>query len=1377
MAFWDFIKRIRQDEEDEKRNQSRGNDRSVGDRAFGFLDDIIDTTGRAYNKVQDIGDDTWVRDRAEDAVGFGAGLLREATTKVGATAKESMEQRSQEMATGAMSKTVEELKGMSYDARKKALKENEGLRIMLNNRGITDPTDKNLTSALEKRKKEQKDSAKPFTPDSPFEKLVFGNEPIQSYQERNKGLNEDWKDELGVFSAPAAVLGTAANLALDVPGASTAKTAGKKALNVAADNSSAIKQGVSRVDDFIDAAVPRVRSAVDRARPGARQTDEIVPAVRTDISSDLRNAPDLDLNVKNVNIQTLREGADTTPVKDLDEKQVLNYMDKYRRGEPIDPIVTSRGPEGDLLQDGAHRAEAARRLGIAELPSVTRNPKPVMDDLVSAAEPPTKPPVSSIPPAGGDGPKRFGDAAEGMLNRMKTTEQIEKMKPKAGVVQRAYESGVNSKAQLDVFNAAYKGRTGKDLAVIDDPAKLLQLNNGLDDAVKQRIAPTLDRLGKLNKDEFDAVKILGESRQIVDHADKHAPDVVANARQAIQEVEASLVDPASRAKVNDGLKAMSEHSDGILQMLVDSGDLTDEAYAMIKEANPNYFAKRRLVSHLLSSKPNPMFTSKSNSVSRDKVIQAVKGMSEESEILDPIESMVATTRATMDRVTKSRAFDAAKAFSETNPELVVPLRNAEDVIKRMDISYDNRQLRGVRDKLDTMAKSQSKLVRRVQSEVDKLNKAGLDTSLKETKEGMPEFSVAGLGGKVPTSKATDQLGPRDTATFLRNLVSGPNKEITKIKKMIGNREPKLTQFLDELQTIKGEYDDVATEIRSNSGEIQKLMDADVPKGYKAVSRIKNGVTERIALPEEVADTWMGMNEAQRDVVGKMSKYLGRPLRAAVTTLSLPFQFVRNPIRDARQTMFTSKAVPIGEYITVLPYMKRWAGGFMEALKDGDFAKQIREAGGGGAGLFNDYNDTRNVVKELERKVAGPNLTTPKGVFEEAKRILGKAYGGVERAGRALEYAPRLAEAKAVKNAGGTIEDAASAARNVTVDFDKAGKTGRILNDYVTFLNARVQGNANVISAIKRDPKRAGIAAVANIAIPAAAVYAWNRGQYGEVYDQISQDIKDNNFVLILGDEQDEAGNFTQVLKIPKNEPDKVFGNIAEYIASTVAGEATKSPGQVIKETAAGVLPIDVMKDGAVNASRAVSSILPTALKTPVELATNKNLYFDSPIVSESMQDLPNEMQVKDSTSGAAKFLGNLIGASPIKTDQAIRGVTGNLLTKNPVDALGGAVVGANNRGPKDEFYRIKNDVSRERAGASKLINDAIADGDMAEAQRISTEYNQKLIQSYLPWVERHGNNIDEDLAEELESLALNLNKQSVTRRRKEQAKKLEKSTR
>ena len=76
------------------------------------------------------------------------------------------------------------------------------------------------------------------------------------------------------------------------------------------------------------------------------------------------------------NINDLKLGPNTDPTEAPDMAQVAKYIDDISNGKPIDPVIVERGPNGELLvDDGKHRLEALKALGIEDIPVIEKGAK------------------------------------------------------------------------------------------------------------------------------------------------------------------------------------------------------------------------------------------------------------------------------------------------------------------------------------------------------------------------------------------------------------------------------------------------------------------------------------------------------------------------------------------------------------------------------------------------------------------------------------------------------------------------------------------------------------------------------------------------------------------------------------------------------------------------------------------------------------------------------------------------------------------------------------------------------------------------------------------------------------------------------------------
>lgn len=133
-------------------------------------------------------------------------------------------------------------------------------------------------------------------------------------------------------------------------------------------------------------------------------------------------------------------------------------------------------------------------------------------------------------------------------------------------------------------------------------------------------------------------------------------------------------------------------------------------------------------------------------------------------------------------------------------------------------------------------------------------------------------------------------------------------------------------------------------------------------------------------------------------------------------------------------------------------------------KAGEWQKLWKEFVEDGAktGWFR-INDLEGRMKEMDRLVAqakggwqGKSIQTWHAFFKL-----------VEDGNNAVENALRLSAYKHGRDAGMSRQQAASLAKNLTVNFNRRGELGTVLNSLYMFANASIQGTANMIRALGR----------------------------------------------------------------------------------------------------------------------------------------------------------------------------------------------------------------------------------------------------------------------------------------------------------------------
>jgi hypothetical protein len=279
-------------------------------------------------------------------------------------------------------------------------------------------------------------------------------------------------------------------------------------------------------------------------------------------------------------------------------------------------------------------------------------------------------------------------------------------------------------------------------------------------------------------------------------------------------------------------------------------------------------------------------------------------------------------------------------------------------------------------------------------------------------------------------------------------------------------------------------------------------------------------------------------------------------------------------------------------------------------------------------------------------------------------------------GQAGENAARIGLYRRGKQAGMSEMEAGFMARDTTVDFAKSGRVIRVLNILTPFINARIQGNANMLRTFRDNPGEAALTWWAVIGGPMTALYLWNTRNHPEAYRDMQPYTEENYYPLITGDEKDESGSYPGY-KAPMDEFAQFGGrsllaalqHLDEQDPETLnkladrmgigtkdlkPGHAKPAPGigETLFETAAGLLPVDITPGGDVGLMPAMrgtaSGILPPIVRGALEAGTGTSFFTGRPIGKlRAMEDLPEaEKYVRGETPDWLVSVGKWTNTSP-----------------------------------------------------------------------------------------------------------------------------------
>ncbi|MGE4194723.1 MAG: LPD38 domain-containing protein [Pseudodesulfovibrio sp.] len=372
-----------------------------------------------------------------------------------------------------------------------------------------------------------------------------------------------------------------------------------------------------------------------------------------------------------------------------------------------------------------------------------------------------------------------------------------------------------------------------------------------------------------------------------------------------------------------------------------------------------------------------------------------------------------------------------------------------------------------------------------------------------------------------------------------------------------------------------------------------------------ISVWKNGKREFYQVDPDLG---RAIKALDRETTNMLVRFLSKPtewLRAGAT-LSPDFM-PRNIIRDQLSAGIFSES----GYKPFLDYTR----GIFSAIKaDEHYQSWLK---GGGATTFLHSMDRNYMQENLHRMLHD----TP--VWNKVN-----PYKWLQMLSEFSEMGTRVGEARRVlKKAGtgraGSIE-AGYSAREVSLDFSRAGSKGRFLNNLITFFNASMQGLDKLGRKFRENPAGASARAFVSITIPSLMLAWYNRDN--EKIQEQPQWQKDLFWMFEAGD---------VIWRIPKPfDIGMLFGTLPERIFDYAY---TNDP--------------DAM-DNFMSSLLMVSSpgMMPTATLPIIENVTGYSFFLGRDIVPQSVEGRMPEYQYSAHTLELTKALSKVVGSLPAVKD-------------------------------------------------------------------------------------------------------------------------------
>lgn len=421
-------------------------------------------------------------------------------------------------------------------------------------------------------------------------------------------------------------------------------------------------------------------------------------------------------------------------------------------------------------------------------------------------------------------------------------------------------------------------------------------------------------------------------------------------------------------------------------------------------------------------------------------------------------------------------------------------------------------------------------------------------------------------------------------------------------------------------------------------------------------------------------------------------------KALITSKNPGFAYLVSPVRDlgdyaireATQSASASGAAGAAQAVGAVPgiladYVQAIPTAFA-GVTSGRFRGDLADLMRSGAGMMgrprHDQGELRQALRELQR-TNGLEVRSLGDLARVAGDVLTLGAGPV---GNRLEQVPRIAAARRAARRGADEIRQTMAARDATVDFQRAGEWSRAANALIPFFNVAMQSGAQTARTFKQNPAAATAAVATVVGLPVMLAEAWNNSDPGRAadYGDVPDYLKRTGIVLMLPGVEgvsERGDRLPNYLWIPVGQAGALVQAARQTAQDAVAGKpgADLSSPQGWAEIGAEVAGIFSPIRGD-SASSVVSSVLPPGLGTAAELAANRDLFRGSTIATDRRDESASAL-----SQGSARAFSAVTGAEsrPSQWEYAYRdlgGIGATLATtaSNMVAEATGA------RQPKDE---------------------------------------------------------------------------------------------
>lgn len=404
----------------------------------------------------------------------------------------------------------------------------------------------------------------------------------------------------------------------------------------------------------------------------------------------------------------------------------------------------------------------------------------------------------------------------------------------------------------------------------------------------------------------------------------------------------------------------------------------------------------------------------------------------------------------------------------------------------------------------------------------------------------------------------------------------------------------------------------------------------------------------------------GMNTQEFGWLARLAILHKTTLRTGI--VAAPSFMIKNFIRDTQTAWIQAPtrgkpgtAAAVGRAVPMVAAME----GLVESIKAGPLWDEFVASGAAGAAL-NQISRPSNQIymrkmfgsKGLSRKLSANHsiLDNAREAYRYVKDVGNATYYGVTHVGSVFENANRLGTFRAAREDNFDLLQAGFAARDVTTDFAVHGSAFAAWRLMTAFANPAIQGLSRTGRAFREDPIRTFVRSTSLTAL-SAGVWWLNRNDPD--YPDFSDEVKSRYWLW-------RVPGLGRIVRVPKT-----------YLYGDVFGSFF---AEAFLDWAVGRDPDIVRRLGIVIRQGVGFSVIPNFVLTPLEIALNKSLYFQTAIEPAGIRTtFPPEMRANEFTSETSKALSKAIfdvgeklevaGGGRFGERGGFRGFTGRMIKK------------------------------------------------------------------------------------------------------------------